>query len=342
VVKSVPRWVLGVAAAVVVAGAADVALFAFTDRGRAPAQPKLEGVAVIDAAHDRLVGRLTVGHQPTTVMSGFGTAWVLNKSDGTISRIDERQRRVVGTLRMPQPADGLTLGDGALWLTGHGSLVTYTRDNPHGTTTVRRVDPVSGRVQRTLQIDVGGVLIAEGGGAVWSTGFVQGDVRRGARSDAVTGDSHVLDDRVFGDLLAADGTSAYYVTGLGARVQRVDGSTGELLASLNLADVKDLVAGRLPPNPTDVAIGGGSLWLSQTDGTVLQVDPSLRRIERTIKACGNAIAVAYGDDAVWTACTDGTAVRVDPRTGHASQPIQVGGLPRGIAAGGGSVWVTVN
>jgi hypothetical protein len=243
---------------------------------------------------------------------------------------------------MPQPADDLTLGDGSLWLTGHGALASYTPANPHGTTTVRRVDPVTGAVLHTMSITVGGVLIAEGDDAVWTTGYVQGDVRRGARSDATTGRLRILDDRVFGDLLAADDRSAYYVTSLGARVQRVDGATGRLMGSLNLANVKDLIAGRLPPNPTGIALGGGSLWLSQTDGTVLQIDLGLHRIVRTMKACGNAIAVAYGDQAVWAACTDGSAVRVDPATGDVSRRVAVGGLPRGIAAGGGSVWVTVN
>lgn len=340
----VPRWVLGVAAAVLVAAAADGALYALTGHGgsqpRAPVSP--EGVAVIDAAHGRVVDHLVVGRQPTMIASGTGVTWVLNKSDGTITRIDQRTRRVDRTLDLPQSTDDLTLGDGALWVTAPGLRVTYTPANPHGTTTIRRLDAVTGAVRHVVHIDTGGVQIAEGSGALWTTGFVQGDVRRGTRSDPVTGDVTVLDDRVFGDLVAADGKSAYFVTSLGARVQRVDGRTGRLMRSLSLAAVKDLVAGRLPPNPTGVALGGGKLWLSQTNGTVLQIDLGLRRVERTVKACDNAIAIAYGDAAVWVACTDGTAVRIDPLTGRAAPPIRVGGLPRGIAAGGGFVWVTVN
>lgn len=339
----VPRWVLGVAAAVVVAAAADGALFALTDRGSSHAvAASTEGVAVIDASRGRLVERLEVGRQPTMVASAGGVLWVLNKSDGTITRVDEQSRKVDRTLKLPQSTDDITLGDGALWVTAPGLLTTYTPANPHGTTTIRRLDALTGAVRHIVHLNTGGVQIVEGSGALWTTGFVQGDVRRGTRSDPVTGDVTILDDRVFGDLLAANGNSAYFVTSLGARVQRVDGHTGKLMRSLSLADVKDLIAGRLPPNPTDVALGGGKLWLSQTNGTVLQIDLALRHVERTIKACGNAIAIAYGEGAVWTACTDGTAVRVDPFTGRASPPIRVGGLPRGIAAGGGAVWVTVN
>jgi streptogramin lyase len=69
----------------------------------------------------------------------------------------------------------------------------------------------------------------------------------------------------------------------------------------------------------------------------------LKRVDRTIKVCKNAVAIGAGDGAVWAACGEGTAVRIDPATDAAGTPVALGsGLPRGIAAGGGSVWVTIN
>ena len=343
-VKRIPGWALAVAAAVVVAGAADAALFLTTGSKHATASgPPQEGVAVVDARSGHLVGRVTVGRQPTEVMSDGGAVWVLNKSDGSVSRIDPRTRRVVRTFHLPEPTDGMTLGDGSLWVTGHGRLSTFTPQNPHGTTTVRRLDAANDSLLGTVRLKTGGALIAEGAGALWTTGFVQGDVRRGGRANARTGQLSVLDDRIFGDLVAANDDSAYYVTSLGARVQRVDSRTGRLVRSLSLADVHDLIKGKLPPNPTGVTLADHALWLSQTDGTVLRIDLALSHIERTIKACTNAVAIGAGDGAVWTACADGTAVRIDPATDRAGSPIALGGgVPRGIAAGGGSVWVTVN
>jgi streptogramin lyase len=344
VVKRIPGWVLAVAAAVIIAGAADAAIFLTTGSNHAAASgPPPEGVAVIDAGNGHLVGRVTVGRQPTQVMSDGGAVWVLNKSDGSVSRIDPHTRRVVRTIHLPEPTDGMTLGDGSLWVTGHGLLATFTPRNPHGTTTVRRLAAGNDSLVGTVRLKTGGALIAEGAGALWTTGFVDGDVRRGGRADARTGRLSVLDERIYGDLLAANDTSAYYVTSLGARVQRVDSRTGRLMRSLSLADVHDLIKGKLPPNPTGVALADHALWLSQTDGTVLRIDLGLSRIDRTIKACTNAVAIGAGDGAVWTACSDGTAVRIDPGTDRAGAPIALGGgVPRGIAAGGGSVWVTVN
>lgn len=345
--RSIPRWTLVVLAAVVIAVAADVALFAFTaGSSTAPAvttRGPTDVVAVIDAAHGRVVDDIRVGKQPTIVAAGYGSVWVLNKLDGTVSHIDAKTRKLVRTITLAEPTDDLTLGEGGVWLAGHGDLATFTPKDPHGTTTLHLLDPATDEVNRTLQLRTGGILVAAGAGALWTTGFVGGDVRGGARSDPQTGSLKVLDVGVFGDLIAAGQTGVYYVTSLGARVQLVDRTTGRLVASLSLAHLKDLIAGRLPPNPTGIALGGGSVWLSQTNGTVLRIDPGLHRVEQTIPAChGDAVAIAYGGHSVWAACGDGSAVRVDPATNRAAIPIVVGGLPRGIAADADEVWVTVN
>jgi hypothetical protein len=112
--------------------------------------------------------------------------------------------------------------------------------------------------------------------------------------------------------------------------------------SLPLATDATVAAGNLPPNPTDVAVGGGSLWISAVNGSLLRLDPRLRGIQASIPVCRNALAVAYGEGAAWVACGNRTVVRVDPKTDQPGYPIHVGALPRGIAAGDGAVWVTLN
>jgi len=100
--------------------------------------------------------------------------------------------------------------------------------------------------------------------------------------------------------------------------------------------------GKVPANPTGVVVGGGSLWISESDGTLLRVDRNLAGIAARIPACTNALAVAYGAGAVWTACGNGTVARIDTSTNRVSAVVLVGRLPRGIAAGEGGVWVTLN
>ena len=123
---------------------------------------------------------------------------------------------------------------------------------------------------------------------------------------------------------------------------RVSTKTGLLTNSMTLATDASVAAGNVQPNPTDVAIGAGALWISRTDGTLLRIGPRLKEIVATIPACSYALAVAYGEGAVWVACGNNTVVRVDPATDAPGRPIPVGRLPRGIAAGQGAIWVTLN
>lgn len=339
------RWVLAVAAVAVLALAADAAIF-LTGRSHRHALAPASGVAIDNAVHvldpstGREIARVRVGGQPTSVAAAFGSAWVLNRDDGTVMRIDARSRKV-GTVETRDPANGIALASDGVWLLEHPRLDASGAPTSLLATTLERIDPETLKVGTTLSNTSGTLTLAAGGGSLWAFSRNDGG-RDDTRMSATTGAFSILDEPIYGDLVAASRTDAYFVSTLGARIQRVDIATGKLVASLSLARLKDLVAGRPTPDPTDIALGGGSIWLSQTDGTVLQVDQALRRIVRKTKPCTSALAVAYGEGAVWAACGEGTAVRIDPATGRLSAPIRVGGLPRGIAAGEGAVWVTVD
>jgi hypothetical protein len=185
-------------------------------------------------------------------------------------------------------------------------------------------------------------VLAAGGNALWSTGLLPGHVRGAARSDAVTGAMRKVNIEIYGDLIAADDKAAYWVGSVGNRVARVSTRTGLLTNSLPLATDASLAAGHVAPNPTAVALGGGALWITAIDGSLIRVDPNLRGVVASIHVCRNALALAYGEGAVWVACGNATVVRVDPKTDRPGVPIDVGALPRGIAAGDGAVWVTLN
>jgi DNA-binding beta-propeller fold protein YncE len=340
----VPRWVLAVVVTALVVAAIDVGVFVGTRGSRddaAEAQPSLgvDRVAVIDPGTRRVVDRVQVGHVPTVVAAGYGGAWVLNKADGTLSHIDGRTHRVVSTSELDVTANDLAIGDGGIWFAGRrrGGV-----SQPLEAAQLERIDPASDAIDRTFDTRTGASVIAAGGGAIWSTGYLGGHVRGAARSDAVTGAMKKVDIEIYGDLIAADDRAVYWVASVGDRVARVSTKTGLLTASLPLATDASLAAGRVPPNPTDVAVGGGAVWISAVDGSLIRVDPQLRGIVASIPVCRNALGVAYGEHAVWVACGDNTVVRVDPSTDRPGAPIHVGSLPRGIAAGAGAVWVTLN
>jgi DNA-binding beta-propeller fold protein YncE len=338
----VPRWVLGVVAAAVAVAAIDVAVLVAT-RGGTPTAEARNGaadvVAVIDPQTSRVIDRVHVGRTPTIVATGFGGAWVLNKGEGTLMHIDGHSHQVVGTVRLDVTATDLAIGAGGVWFAGRprGDVA-----HPLEYAKLERLDPSTGDVDRDFDTHTGAAVLAAGGQALWSTGMMPGHVRGAARSDAKTGAMSKVNIEIYGDLIAADNHAAYWVGSIANRVARVSTRTGLLTNSLPLATDASLAAGNVPPNPTDVALGGGALWISAVDGSLLRVDPDLHGIVASIPVCRNALAVAYGEGAAWVACGDATVVRVDPRTDQPGPPIHVGALPRGIAAGDGAVWVTLN
>jgi DNA-binding beta-propeller fold protein YncE len=333
--------VLGVLAAAVAVAAIDVGVLVLT-RGGAPAADAQTGanvVAVIDPASSKVVDRVHVGRTPTTIAAGYGGAWVLNKGEGTLMHLDAHSHHVVGTLRLDVTATDLAIGAGGVWFAGRprGDI-----EHPLEYAKLERIDPATGNVDREFDTSTGAFVLAAGGNALWSTGIMPGHVRGAARSDAVTGEMSKVNIVIYGDLIAADDRAAYWVGSIAGRVARVSTRTGQLTNSLPLATDASLAAGHVPPNPTDAALGGGALWISAVDGSLIRVDQNLRGIVASIPVCRNALAVAYGEGAVWVACGNATVVRVDPKTDLAGPPIHVGALPRGIAAGDGAVWVTLD
>jgi hypothetical protein len=337
----VPGWVLGVVAAAVAVAAADVAVLVLTRGGTPTADAYGVGtnlVAVIDPTTSRVVDRVHVGRMPTIVVAGYGGAWVLNKDDGTLTHLDARSHHIVDTRRLNVTATDVAVGAGGIWLAGRPPGDVH---DPLEFTKLERIDPATGRIDREFNSRTGAYAFAAGGNALWSTGIMAGHVRGTARSDARTGAMRRLDIQMYGDMIAADDTAVYWVSS-GSHVARVSTRTGLLTKVLPLVSDASLAAGHVPPNPTAVAVGGGAVWISAVDGSLIRVDRNLRRVVTRIPVCGYALAVAYGEGAVWVACGDRTVVRVDPKTDHPGAPIQVGALPRGIAAADGAVWVTLN
>lgn len=329
--------VLGVAVLVI---AVDVGIFLSARGSRAAAStPNGAGsVAMIDPKGERVVARTDVGRDPTAIVAGYGGVWVLNRAEGTVTRLDPRTGKRLSTLEPDANVNTIALGAGGLWLAGPPRHVSAPLEDAK----LERVNPATGEVDRTFDTTTGATVVAAGAHELWSTGYLGRNNRGAARSNALTGAMRRLDIGIYGDLVTAGDAAVYYVGSLSKRVARVSPRTGLVTSSLTLATDASLAAGLVPPDPTGVVTGGGSVWISESDGTVLRIDPRLDGIKASIPTCQNALALAYGEGAVWVACGNGTVVRIDPATGRPSGIVPLGRLPRGIAAGEGAVWVTLN
>ena len=130
---------------------------------------------------------------------------------------------------------------------------------------------------------------------------------------------------------------------------------------------------------TDVAIGGGAVWVGVSDGQLIRVDPSTERA-RVKRGLDPIDAIAFGHGSVWTVDTFGGSVtrydaetlealarieipdgvdtlvpgenavwalsrtldvltEIDVSENERDQIVQVGTDPSGLAAGQGTVWV---
>ena len=323
------------------AAAVDAGVFLALRGGSEAAGPPpgtADSVAVIDPVKGDLVARLHVGRQPTAIGAGYGSVWVLNKEDATLTHIDPRRRRVVDTITPDATADALAFGAGGIWFAGHPRDDTASR----AATAFERIDPANGNVLKAFRTPAGAAVLAAGGGALWASGILRTHEHASTRADLQTGRMSRIDLGLMeGDLVVADDDAAYYVASLGNHVARVDARTGRVTNGIGLVSTASLIAGKVAADPTGVALGGGSLWISESDGRLLRLDLRLRRI-RKIPVCRNALAVAFGEGAAWVACSDETVVEVDPVRARPTRRISVGRLPRGIAAGEGGVWVTLN
>lgn len=334
----VPRWVVAVAGVAVLVIASDVGVFLAARGSDAKASSPGGTVAMIDPGGERVVATTHVGVEPTLVAAGYGGVWVLNKAAGTVAHLDPHDGRLVSTLAPDADVNAIAVGAGGLWFAGppRGANV------PLEDAKLERINPSTGKVDRTFDTTTGATVVAASSHTLWSTGYLGGRIRGEAQSNALTGAMRRLDIGIYGDLVTAGDGAVYYVGSMSKRIARVSARTGRLTNSLTLATDASLAAGLVPPDPTGVVAGSGAVWISESDGTVLRIDPRLSGIKASIAVCQSALALAYGEGAVWVACGDGTVVRIDPATDLPSGIVSVGHLPRGIAAGEGAVWVTLN
>src|SRR5262249_10641159 len=126
--------------------------------------------------------------------------------------------------------------------------------------------------------------------------------------------------------------------GRGGGIWVVSSQTGRLLL---VSPRRDRVtrAFRVGVSPDGVTVGAGSVWVSDSAGAGVGLNPVTGRVQQ-IKVGGSPAAVAYADGAVWAANGRGSVVRIDPQT-HLIRSIRVGNEPSGLAAAGGKVLVTV-
>ena len=111
------------------------------------------------------------------------------------------------------------------------------------------------------------------------------------------------------------------------------------------ADPKVIATIRLDGQPHDAVLAGGSLWIAEFEGRVLQLDPATRRVRAHIRVGGNPAAVAADGDVLWVMSNDSPDVsrsylfKLDARSGKRLARVPVKGYGGRVEAGAGGLWL---
>ena len=277
-------------------------------------------VAVIDAK-PRVVADISVGSGPVAVATSQNAVWIANGDDGTVSRMDSKERKIVATIGIGGEVSDLAVGYGTIWVAG-GNDETLTRIDPRINAVearlifgradplhprpifavatgagavwvtrgnhVLRIDPDTNEVTLDISIDQPRSLVV-GAGALWITTASERMVRIEPSTGAVTGRIS-LPAQAYAPV--ASRRTLWAVVGIGGgEIWRFDADTGSPTGTIRIGQV-----------PVDLALAGGTLWVATiVDRSVSRIDGVTGRIEASVRVDQRPTAIASGEGAVWVA-----------------------------------------
>jgi streptogramin lyase len=237
------------------------------------------------------VRTIGLGVAPTDVEVGAGSVWVL--SDWALLRVDPAINEVVATVRLPRGSGQQRYSHMEV-----GANAVFVCSCPPGP--VIRIDPATTSVVSVSRSPVW--MIAHGEGALWAITGYELDTIEGIdpRTNAIVatipleriGETHGFRYRM------AVGAGAIWVLSP-ASLWRIDSATKRFLGSVRLGHSAQ----------GSVATGDGAVWVANSDGILLRVDPNSQTVAKTIPL-GTLIypavpwdALAVGEGSVWVAVT---------------------------------------
>jgi tRNA A-37 threonylcarbamoyl transferase component Bud32/streptogramin lyase len=332
-----PRWLLPALAAALAAVVAIVAVVVSRGGGTPTPGPSSssgplaitqDAVARIDHKTNRLVKVIGLSGPPEAVTAEDGSIWAVEPGS-TVARIDAG----TGAVRI------VGVGGGPTQITSSPGLVwTWDDNNAILTSISTRSGSAGTPFQVPVDFPDGG--LAAGYGAVWVSGregpSIQQAHRQGLfRIEPTTGQVSGYVPFPVGDVAggAAGEGSVWLVTQ--ELVHKIDPSTLKEDATIDLGGVA--VSGAIP----SMTVGAGSVWVASAgDHTLYRIDPATEEIAAKVHLPGIPTGVAVAGGHVWISLSEGLACEVDVGTNRLVATVHVGGIPVGVAIGpDGSPWV---
>jgi hypothetical protein len=278
-----------------------------------------DGFALVNARTHTVVGRVRLPGVPSDVVFDKRSAWALLGDQQKVAQVDLQRRAVVRTVKLPFPAGGIAIADGAVFVTERG-----------GAPGVARVSTRTGKVTARWTIETHGVRssdpsgIAAGAGSVW--------LARGAevvRVDAETGRvQHRFPLTITATLLQFAGGDLWAASSENGTVEKIDPAVNRIVATA-----------RLHGWLSAMIIAGGSVWVTEVPNDVvvrLNVDDA--SVEGQARSAAGAESLAAAPGAVFVAGSRERALaRLDIGSGRRTT-IALAGSPRLVRHHDGLLW----
>jgi YVTN family beta-propeller protein len=317
------KRIAAAAAVVFIAGLATIAAVAARKAPSTAASVRGDAVAVVDAAHARLLGSVPVTAPPGAIVHGAGSVWVALPGARSVLRISPDSRQVAASFPLGVSAQSLAIAGSSVWAVGSGPNDEFL--------TLERINPTFGTVSRVRRLPV-----------------------------VATGDKGSLSARGKTLLVASrTGLLTEIDVRSGRTLQQLDPNAAPSAAALGFgsswlaypeADVVVRVdsSGRITPipvgrAPSAIAVGRRAVWVANAlDGTVKSIDPATSAVITTIHVGSDPTAIAADGDNVWVASGgEGRLVRIDERTNRRTAAVAIGGSPQSLVVADGKVWASV-
>ena len=232
------------------------------------------------------LAEVPMSHPCGAMAVAFGSLWVADCKDRTVTRIDlaTAQKVVVIATGIANPKGELNVvaGAGSIWVASDDKGV------------IARVDPSTNAVAASIEVDQGSYYLAFGSGALWAVSAVRQSLQKiDPATNMVVRRTGLGKEPGF--LVAGEGAVWVQEQGDGT-VTRIDPASAD-------------ISGRVKVDETlkygDIDAGGGKVWLRTTAGqTFVVIDPKTLAIRARVGKQTGSGALRYTPAGVWTTSHD--------------------------------------
>jgi hypothetical protein len=259
------------------------------------------GLLRIDPRTNRKIATLVIHGDAGWPVAADDSLWLSNV--GEITRVDPATNKVVGRIAVDTSSrDSMAYGFGSLWIaTREGRLL--------------RVDPATAKIVADVRVQGAAdwsPQIATGLGSVW---VASGDEHTVIRVDPETNEvaapigglSSVNSLLTVGVGYGAVWAHANAAAGGRGVLYRIDPATGKVASAVTTSRQ---AGGRY--GGTNIAFGGGSIWVANGNGVVSRISPEPLRVVRTsLRPVGNPNFLGFSFGSVWVQDGNtGQAIRI--------------------------------